>query len=86
MASGTGRGEGRVTLPGLSPRRGNDPNFEDARPLFPGHEEPVVLRIVCDAVQYRFVVNEDKLKRMIFQGDYNRVPAAVGLVRQRTQP
>ncbi|MGK5087364.1 hypothetical protein WDW86_07380 [Bdellovibrionota bacterium FG-2] len=37
------------------------------------------------AVHYRFLLNEDKLKRMIFQGDYFKEPAAIELVTQRVR-
>ncbi|HAZ14663.1 MAG: hypothetical protein A2X86_06245 [Bdellovibrionales bacterium GWA2_49_15] len=35
------------------------------------------------AVQYRFMANEDRLKRMLFQGDYLKEPAAIELIRGR---
>ncbi|MBI2521876.1 MAG: TolC family protein [Bdellovibrio sp.] len=35
------------------------------------------------AVQYRFMANEDRLKRMLFQGNYTKEPAAIELIRGR---
>ena len=34
------------------------------------------------AVQYRFISNQDRLMRLLFDGDYGKVPAAVELVTQ----
>ncbi|MEK6706348.1 MAG: hypothetical protein AABZ06_11220 [Bdellovibrionota bacterium] len=33
------------------------------------------------AAQFRFLVNEDRLKRLLFQGDYSMVPAVVEIIR-----
>ena len=35
----------------------NDFNFKDLGPLLPGDEEAVFLGVVCNPVQYRFVID-----------------------------